>query len=54
MSIGFNVMAWTGVGDLRPILAVHIALRVIAIVGAAVALSRWSEVGVRSRASSLK
>jgi hypothetical protein len=44
VSIGFNVMAWTGVGDLRPILAVHIALRVIAIVGAAVALSRWSEV----------
>jgi len=47
VSIGFNVMAWTGAGELRPILAVHIALRVIAIVGAAVALSRWSEIAPR-------
>jgi hypothetical protein len=48
VSIGFNVMAWSGAGALRPILAVHIALRVIAIVGAALALSRWSEVAPRS------
>ena len=44
VSIGFNVVAWSGAGELRPILAVHIVLRVIAIVGAALALSRWSEV----------
>ena len=44
VSIGFNAMAWSGAGDLRPILAVHIALRVVAIVGAALALSRWSEI----------
>jgi hypothetical protein len=44
VSIGFNVMAWPGAGELRPILAVHIALRVVAIVGAALALSRWSEI----------
>jgi hypothetical protein len=44
VSIGFNVIAWAGAGELRPILAVHIALRVVAIVGAALALSRWSEI----------
>lgn len=44
VSIGFNVVAWSGAGELRPILAVHIALRVVAIVGAALALSRWSEI----------
>jgi hypothetical protein len=48
VSIGFNVMAWSGAGQLRPILAVHIVLRVVAIVGAALALGRWSEIAPRS------
>jgi hypothetical protein len=47
VSIGFNVMAWSGAGELRSILAVHITLRVVAIVGAALALTRWSEVAPR-------
>jgi hypothetical protein len=33
-----------GVDELRPVLAVHIGLRVVVIVGAALALARWSEV----------
>lgn len=44
VSIAFNVIAWMGVDELRLVLAVHIGLRVVAIVGAVLALSRWSEV----------
>ena len=44
VSIVFNAIAWMGADELRLVLAVHIGLRVIAIVGAAVALTRWSEV----------
>ncbi|GEP53214.1 hypothetical protein [Reyranella soli] len=44
VSIGFNAMAWSGAGDLRPILAVHIGLRIVAIIGAALALGRWLEI----------
>ena len=44
MSIVFNAIAWMGVDELRPVLAVHIGLRVVAIVGAALAISRWSEI----------
>ena len=44
VSIAFNAIAWTGADELRAVLAIHIVLRVVAIVGAALALSRWSEV----------
>lgn len=44
VSLVFNVIAWTGADELRPVLAVHMVLRVAAIVGAALALSRWSEI----------
>ena len=47
VSIVFNANAWMGVDDLRPVLAIHIGLRVVAIVGAALALSRWSEIAPR-------
>lgn len=47
VSIGFNATAWMGVDDLRAVLAVHIGLRVATIVGAVLALSRWSEVAPR-------
>ncbi len=48
VSIGFNVIAWVDADELRPVLAMHIGLRLVTIVGAALALSRWSEIAPRA------
>jgi hypothetical protein len=43
LSIGFNVFTWTLVGTMQGILVVHIAVRLVAIVGAVLALMHRAE-----------
>ena len=51
LSIGFNVLTWSQVGTMEGILLVHMAMRVMSIVGAVLALIHYEEIRPRADAA---